>query len=189
MLPLFLAAAAVLPPPLAQTDREDLRCVAVLAVVAHEQASGLWSQIPALGEDGPRFAAHVGDSLVNRGVVREAVRDLLISDAKTLQAGGPLKRPIVDKCVARMHAAVPPLTVARCAALMGRAAELAKAQEPDTENTRQLSALAPIVAYRAQQQGVTAEQLAAEIDKAGREPAIDAGELNDCATMAVEPKK
>jgi hypothetical protein len=185
----ILAVAAMLPAPLAQTDRDDLHCVAVLAVVAHEQAAGLWGQVAPLTEDGPRFAGRVGDGLVERGITREAVRDLLLGEAKGLQRSGPLKRPAVDKCVARMHAIVPPLTIARCAAVMGRAAELAKAQEPDSDNTRQISAIAPVIAYRAQQQGTTPEQLATEIDRAGREGSIDEGELNDCARFAVEPKK
>lgn len=189
MIPLFLAAAAALPAPLAQTDRDDLRCVAVLAVVAHEQASGLWGQVSSLSDDGPRYAAHVGDSLVERGIARDTVRNLLIGEAKVLQKSGPLKRAVVDKCVARMRVAVPPLSLTRCAAVMMRAATLAKAEEPDSENTRQIAALAPVVAYRAQLQGVTAQQLAAEIDKVGREPAIDGDELNDCARLAVEPKK
>ncbi len=59
-----------------------------------------------------------------------------------------------------------------------------------TPTTRVRSAaLAPVVAYRAQLQGMTAEQLAAEVDKVGKEPAIDGEELNDCARLAVEPKK
>ncbi|CAM3068552.1 hypothetical protein SPAN111604_02225 [Sphingomonas antarctica] len=189
MIPLLIAAVAALPAPLAQTDRDDLRCVAVLAVVAHEQAGGLWSQVGALSDDGPRFAARIGDSLVERGVAREAVRDLLIGEAKGLQKGGPLKQPVVAHCVARMHVVVPPLSLARCAAVMIHAADLARAEEPDTENTRELAALAPVVAYRAQQGGVTAEQLASERDKVGREPAIDGAELDDCARLAVEPKK
>ena len=189
MLATFLAAAAALPAPLAQTDRDELRCVAVLAVVAHEQASGLWGQVAPIATDGPRYAARVGDSLVERGVARDAVRDLLIGEAKALQAGGPLKQPIVAHCVTRMRVLVPPLSLARCAAVMARAADLAKAEEPDTENTRELIALAPVVAYRAQRDGVTAEQVAAEMAKAGSEPAIDGGELDDCARLAVEPKK
>ena len=189
MIALFFAAAAALPAPLAQTDRDDLRCVAVLAVVAHEQALGLWGEVASLGNDGPRFAARIGDSLVERGVAREAVRDLLIGEAKGLQKAGPLKRVMVERCVARMRIVVPPLSIARCAAVMTRAAELAKAQEPDTENTRELTALAPVVAYRAQQSGTTAEQLAAELEKVGREPNIDGGELDDCARLAVEPRK
>ena len=189
MFSLFLAAAAVLPPPLAQTDREDLRCVAVLAVVAHEQRSNLWGDLPSLGDDGPRFAARVGDSLVERGIAREAVRDLLLSDAKTLQAGGPLKRSVVEKCVAQMHLVVPPLSLTRCAAVMTHAANLALAQEPDSENTRQIAALAPVVAYRAQQAGMTTEQLATEVTKVAKEPRIDAGELDDCAELALADKK
>lgn len=189
MIPLFIAAAAALPAPLAQTDREDLRCVAVLAVVAHEQASGLWGQVASLTDDGPRFAARIGDSLVERGIARDAVRDLLIGEAKALQRGGPLKRAVVDTCVTRMRVVVPPLSLTRCAAVMTHAATLAKAAEPDSDNTREIAALAPVVAYRAQLQGMTAEQLAAEIDKVGREPAIDGGELNDCARLAIEPNK
>ena len=189
MIALFIAAAASLPEPLAQADRADLKCVAVLAVVTHEQASGLWSATPPLRDDGPRFAALVGDSLVERGIARDAVRDLLIGEAKALQRGGPLKQPVVSQCVARMRVVVPPLNLTRCAAVMAHAATLAKRDEPDTDNTREISALAPVVAYRAQLQGMTAEQLATEVDKVGQEPVIDGEELNDCARLAVEPKK
>lgn len=185
----ILAAAAALPAPLAPSDREDLHCVAVLAVVAHEQATGLWGQVGSLSNDGPRFAARVGDSLVERGITQDAVRDLLIGEAKGLQRGGPLKRPMVDKCVARMRVLVPPMSMARCTALMTHAATLARRDEPDTENTRELLALAPVVSYRAQQEGVTAEQLAVENDKLAKDPRIDGDELNDCARLAIEPKK
>ena len=189
MLSLFLAAAAALPAPLAQTDRDDLRCVAVLAVVAHEQPSGLWSEVTSLRDDGPRVAARVGDGLVERGIAQSAVRDLLLDQAKALQRGGPLKRPVVDKCVARMRLIVPPMSMARCAALMTYAATLARRDEPDSENTRELLALAPVVSYRAQQDGVTTEQLAVENDKLAKDPRIEGDELDDCARLAIEPKK
>jgi hypothetical protein len=188
MLSLFLAAAA-LPAPLAQTDRDDLHCVAVLAVVAHEQATGLWSDVAPLSDDGPRFAARIGDSLVERGIAQDAVRDLLIGEAKGLQRNGPLKRPMVSKCVQRMRVVVPPMSLARCAAVMTHAATLARRDEPDTENTREIVALAPVVAYRAQQAGVTSDQLAAENAKLANDPRIDGDELNDCARLAIEPKK
>ncbi len=189
MFSIALAAAATLPAPLAQTDRDDLRCVAVLAVVAHEQAAGLWGQVAPMTGDGPRFAARVGNSLVERGIARDAVRDLLLAEAKGLQRGGRLKRAIVDTCVARMHMVVPPMSMARCAALMTHAATLARREEPDNENTRELTALAPVVAYRAQQEGVTTGQLAVENDRLAKDPRIDADELNDCARLAIDPKK
>jgi hypothetical protein len=189
MIALFLAAAAALPAPIAQSDLDDLHCVAVLAVVAHEQATGLWSNVAPLSNDGPRFAARIGDSLVERGITQEAVRDLLIGEAKGLQRGGPLKRPLIDKCVQRLRVVVPPLGLARCAAVMTHAATLARRDEPDTENTREIVALAPVVSYRAQQEGVTSEQLAAENAKLAADPRIDADELNDCARLAIEPKK
>lgn len=188
MIAMFIAAAA-LSAPLAQTDRDDLRCVAVLAVVAHEQTTGLWGQVAPLTDDGPRFAARIGDSLVERGIAQDAVRDLLIGEAKALQRAGPLKQPVVSKCVARMRVVVPPVSLTRCAAVMTHAATLAKRDEPDTDNTREIAALAPVVAYRAQLQGMTAEQLAAGVDEVGKEPAINGDELNDCARFAVEPKK
>lgn len=163
--------------------------MAVLAVVAHEQTSGLWGELTPLADDGPRFAARVGDSLVDRGIAQDAVRDLLFGEAKGLQRGGPLKRPVVDKCVARMRVLVPPRSMARCAALMAHAATLAQRDEPDTGNTRELLALAPVVAYRAQQEGVTAEQIGVENEKLAKDPRIDGDELNDCARLAVEPRK
>jgi hypothetical protein len=185
----ILAAAAALPAPLAQTDRDDLHCVAVLAVVAHEQANGLWPQVGTLANDGPRFAARIGDGLVKRGIRQEAVRDLLLGEAKGLQRSGPLKRPLVERCVARMRVVVPPLSLARCAALMAHVAAIARHEEPDSENTRKILALAPVVAYRAQQEGVTSQQLSAENARLTANTPIDGDELNDCARLAVEPKK
>lgn len=140
-------------------------------------------------DDGARYAARVGDGLVARGIRQEAVRDLLLGEAKALQRGGPLKRPVIDKCAARMRVVVPPLNMARCSALMTYAAAQARKEEPNSENTREILALAPVVAYRAQQAGVTTDQLATENDRVTKEARIDGDELNDCARLAVEPKK
>ena len=88
MLALALALAAASPPPLTDTQARQIRCVAVLAIIAGEQqrrtASAL--SLPPLARQGARFAQVVGDTIVKEtGRTQEQVRDLILKQVAANQ--------------------------------------------------------------------------------------------------------
>ncbi len=105
-MPLLLALATVALPTPAQAT--DLRCVAVLAIVANAQRRGAgWRDVDDVQRDGPEFAAIVGDDVMTAtGMTREAVRDgMLAAVASVRKAKGPLRADVAT-CMATMHARI-----------------------------------------------------------------------------------
>ncbi len=77
ILPIFALVLAPNPPvPINAAQMQDIGCVAVIGIAAHEQRSkqGALSNYPNLGEDGKRWAGIVGDRImVATGQPREVV--------------------------------------------------------------------------------------------------------------------
>ncbi len=191
MIALAVLAATTLSPQSAQ----DLRCVAVLGVVAGDQrrARPTWEGLPPLGNDGARFAAIVGArTMAETGQTREAVRDLILADVAALQKSKMIPRADVEACAKRMAIVAPSPTLPRCAAVTELAADAAKAREGESESAKDLATLAAVLAYRARAEGAAAGRSAAQVAEqiaAERKAARARGEaenelIQDCAALA-----
>lgn len=176
MLSLVLAlAAASSPPPLSDVQARQVRCVAVLAIVAGEQqrrtASAL--SLPPLARQGARFAQVVGDTLVkDTGRSQEQVRDLILQQVAATQkaAGGKAELPIAEAqaCVEVMNAVAPPLpppSAIQCAGLLKLAADDVRKREGMSKTAMDLMTIASLLEDRARTELRDAGKSEAEGDK------------------------
>ncbi len=190
---LVLAAATALSPQASQ----DIRCVAVLGIVAFgQEREGGWGEVAPVSNDGARFAGVVGERVMKEtGKSREAVRDLIFADVAALQKAKNLQRSEVDSCLTRMAVVAPPPpppSLPRCAAVMAIAAEGVKAREGLSKGAKDLATLASVLTYRAKVEGAAAgktEAQVAETITADRTAAAGTGgadeeELQACADLA-----
>jgi hypothetical protein len=94
LIALAAATAPLLPPALAR----DLRCVAVIGIARN----------PALAKDGAYYAAIVGAEIMDAtGQSREAVRDMMLGEAKALNAKVALPSgPQREACIRQMRARI-----------------------------------------------------------------------------------
>ncbi len=194
MIALALLASAALPPQ----STQDIRCVAVLGIVANDQRREAteWADLPDVGQDGERFAGIVGErTMAETGRSREAVKDLILADVVTLQRLKAIPRADVEACMKRMAIVAPPPqlpTLPRCAAMMALAAEGLKAREGLTKGARDLATFASVLAYRARAEGAgagkseaqVAEQIAAERVTASKAGGVDDDQLQGCVELA-----
>ncbi len=80
---LIFALALAAPTPLTETHQRDIGCVATLAILAHEQKSGGWTDHPDMAEPGKHWAAIVGQRVVREsGQPRELVALAMAEAAK-----------------------------------------------------------------------------------------------------------
>lgn len=190
---LALAAATALSPQ----STQDVRCVALLGIVAYEQGrDSEWRDMPPIKAEGERFAGVVGERVMKEtGKTREAVKALILADVAAFQKSKDLARDEVESCIARMAVVAPPPAppeLPRCAAIMLVAAETVKAREGLSKGAKDLATLASILAYRARVEGVAAGKTEAQVTDgitAERAAAIkagntDEGELQGCADLA-----
>lgn len=194
MIALALLASAVLSPQ----STQDIRCVAVLGIVAYDQRREAteWANLSSIGSDGERFAGIVGErTMKETGRTREAVKDLILADVVTLQKSKAIPRAEVEACVKRMAVVAPPplpLTLSQCAAVMALAGEAVKAREGLSKGAKDLATLASVLAYRARVEGAgagksdaqVAEQIAAERATATAAGGVDDDQLEGCAELA-----
>jgi hypothetical protein len=174
MLSLALALAAV-SAPLSAERRQQIRCVAVLAILAGEQerrtAAAL--ELPPLGRQGARFAQIVGESIVrDGGRSQEQVRDLILQQVQTVQkaAGPEAKLPVEEgrSCVVLMNALAPPLpppSPVQCAGLMKLAAEDVRRREGMSKAAMNLTTLASALENRARAELGAAGKSGSETDR------------------------
>jgi hypothetical protein len=193
----YLLALAAATSALSPQSTQDLRCVALLGIVAYEQGrDSEWRDMAPIKTDGERFAGVVGERVMKEtGKTREAVKELILADVAALQKAKNLLRGEVDSCIARMAVVAPPPPppeLPRCAAILLVAAENVKAREGLSKGAKDLATLASILAYRARVEGVAAGKTEAQVTdaiaieraaaiKAG---AADEGELQSCADLA-----
>jgi hypothetical protein len=191
LLPLLAATA------LNVQQAQDVRCVALLAIVANEQARGTgWSDVDALKDSGARYAGVVGETAMKTtGRTREEVRDMILGEVASIQKAGALPRADVDRCIARIAVVAPaptPPTLPRCAAIIGLAYDAVKARDGLTKAAKDLATLASVLSYRARTEGAAKGQGARQVDDAiaaERATAAKAGEASDddlqaCAALA-----
>ncbi len=115
ILPIFALVLAPNPPvPINAAQMQDIGCVAVIGIAAHEQRSkqGALSNYPNLGEDGKRWAGIVGDRITEAtGQPREVVALAIQMAVKAEQEkAGAADEPStgfqerLTKCVGAMNA-------------------------------------------------------------------------------------
>jgi hypothetical protein len=176
MLALVMAlAAAAPPPPLTDVQTRQVRCVAVLAIVAGEQqrqtAAAL--SLPSLARQGARFAQIVGDALVrDSGRTQEQVRDLILQQVAVIQkaAGKNAELPIPEArgCVEVMNAVAPPLpppSTIQCAGLLKLAVDDVRKREGMSKTAMDLMTIASLLEDRARTELRDAGKSEAEGDK------------------------
>lgn len=157
MLSLLVALAAS-PPALSAQHQQQVRCVALLAIVAGEQerrtAAAL--ELPPLARDGARFAQVTGDAVVQTGRTQEQVRELILAEVAAVQkAAGPQGALPVEEaraCVALMNEVAPPPpppSAVQCAGLMKLAADDVRRREGMSKAATDLATLAAVVENRA----------------------------------------
>jgi hypothetical protein len=176
MLALALAlAAASLSPPLTDLQTRQIRCVAVLAIVAGEQqrqtAAAL--SLPPLERQGARFAQVVGDALVKgTGRTQEQVRALILQQVAAIQkaAGKTAELPVAEArgCVEVMNAVAPPLpppSAVQCAGLLKLAADDVRKREGMSKTAMDLMTIASLLEDRARTELRASGKSEAEGDK------------------------
>ena len=156
-LALTIPAFAAAPPPLTTEQKERVRCVAALAIVANEQERGVgdWDSLPPLKSRGSHFAGVVGDSLTGEGGrTREAVRDAILAAVAEFQKSGVNELPaeIAINCIELMNRLDPPLPppgLTECAAMVSLAAKGAREREGFSDNVKLLVTFATVLDSRA----------------------------------------
>lgn len=156
-LPL-MAATPAKTGALPKADREQLRCVATLAIVANDQARGApgWEGFPDVTSRGTHLANRVVDRVVKeRGLSQDRVRAIVIEDIRALQEQAiKAKDPqvmadgLVRQCIALMDQ-IDPLGpepgMPRCAALASVAHLDMKAQSGPSNEAIAMATLASVL--------------------------------------------
>jgi hypothetical protein len=155
LLALPLLAAATSPPkPLTAEQQSELRCVAALAIVAHEQEAqdGEWDDLPNLAARGAHFAGVAGDRAVKAsGQSRDAVREIILAEVAAFQKASKdsgLPRETVTGCIAmmdRIDPAPPPPGLVTCAALINLAHKEVETREGKSQTASRLSVYASLL--------------------------------------------
>ena len=170
-----LALAVAAPAALTDPQQQQLRCVALLAIVAGEQerrtAAAL--ELPPLARQGARFAQVVGENLVkDSGRSQEQVRDLILQQVAAIQkrAGADATLPVEEArgCVTVMNAVAPPLPppgAVQCAGLMKLAADDVRRREKMSKTAMDLTTLAAVLDNRARAELGAAGKTQAESDR------------------------
>ncbi|HEV2569817.1 hypothetical protein [Sphingomonas sp.] len=172
LLSAFALAAA--PPALTDPQQQQLRCVALLAIVAGEQerrtAAAL--ELPPLARQGARFAQLTGEALVKQGRSQEQVRELILQQVSAIQksAGADAKLPVEEAraCVTLMNQVAPPLPpppALQCAGLLKLAADDVRKREGMSKTAMDLITLASVLETRARSELGAAGRTEAQSDR------------------------
>lgn len=152
------------PPPVATSlsaaEQTQLRCVALLAIIANDQQRGApgWQDLPRLENRGRHFAGHVGATIAALpGQSRESVRDAILAEVAAYQHRTADRATLIAEgqaCVALMDQLdppAPPPTMLSCAALATLAARDEDARDSTTAGARNLATLASLFEARARE--------------------------------------
>ncbi len=166
IIPLLMLAlsqpATSQPVPLDETQRRDLSCVAVLAIIASEQERGVESALdfPLLTERGATYAGLVGQRIMeDTGRTREQVREDILAAVSAQQALGQnaadpdeVVRKEMATCLPLLDAAVPPKPkpdLSQCAGMLQLAYEEVHGREGLSKAAQDLKTLAAVLDSRA----------------------------------------
>ncbi len=154
--------AASQPVPLNETQRRDLSCVAVLAIIASEQQRGGESALafPLLAERGATYAGLVGQQIMDdTGRTREQVREDILAAVSARQAlaqdaadPDEVVRREMATCLPVLDAAVPPKPkpdLNQCAGILQLAYEEVYDREGLSKAAQDLKTLAAVLDSRA----------------------------------------
>jgi hypothetical protein len=165
LIPALLAAAT--PAALNSAQSEQVRCVAALAIVAHDQQSGGsdWANLPPLAKRGAHFSGTVGEVLMKTGgFTRDQVRGLIVEQVAQFQkavgqqqiaTGESLPRLTVTSCIALMDKVdppAPPPTLPRCAAALALAYDDTHRREGLSKSAKDLATFAAVLDSRAREE-------------------------------------
>ena len=158
-LPVLAAVPMPSAPPLTVDQKERVRCVAALAIVASEQVRGVgdWNRLPPLQSRGSHFAGVIGDALTGEGGrTREAVRDAIVAEVAMFQKARETSLPAetVFNCIAlmdRLDPPPPPPGLTECAALVSLAAKETQAREGLSDTAKLLVTFAAVLDNRARE--------------------------------------
>ena len=157
---LSLAIPAVAAPrPFSASETSQLRCVAALAIVAHEQRrpAGEYADVEQVANSGARFAEIAGQNVVKTsGQSRDAVRDKILAEVEGLQKAYPgdaiIPEKTITNCIAMMNRvapAPPPPDIVRCAALISLAQTEMQRREGMSPTTSKLAVYAALLTGQA----------------------------------------
>ncbi|WP_417613677.1 hypothetical protein [Parasphingorhabdus sp.] len=166
LLLLALSQPAASPPkPLDEIQRRDLSCVAVLAIIASEQESGVERSLdyPLLSERGASYAAQVGQRIMDEtSRTREQVREDILAAVAEQQA---IARDAADPdeavrkematCLPLLDAAVPPKPkpdLTQCAGMLQLAYDEVYKREGLSKTAQDLKTLAAVLDSRAREE-------------------------------------
>ena len=163
---LALSQPTSIPPePLDESQRRDLSCVAVLAIIASEQERGVESALayPLLSERGATYAGLVGQRIMaDSGRTREQVREEILAavaeqQAMAKNAADPdgRVRSEMATCLPLLDAAVPPRPkpdLTQCAGMLQLAYEEVHKREGLSKTAQDLKTLAAVLDSRARDQ-------------------------------------
>lgn len=169
ILPLLMLTlsqpTSISPEPLDESQRRDLSCVAVLAIIASEQERGVESALayPLLSERGATYAGLVGQRIMaDTGRTREQVREEILAavaeqQAMAQNAADPdrLVRSEMATCLPLLDAAVPPRPkpdLTQCAGMLQLAYEEVHKREGLSKTAQDLKTLAAVLDSRARDQ-------------------------------------
>jgi len=166
LLILALSQPAPVPPaPLDESQKRDLTCVAVLAIVASEQEQGVESALayPLLSERGATYAGLVGERIMaETGRSREQVREEILAAVAAQQALAKdatdpdgLVRNEMATCLPLLDTAVPPKPqpdLTQCAGMLQLAYEEVHKREGLSKTAQDLKTLAAVLDSRARDQ-------------------------------------
>lgn len=156
-----------MPAALTPSQSEQVRCVAALAIVAHDQQSGGndWLDLPPLAKRGAHFSGTVGEVLMKgSGRTRDQVRALIIDqvagfqksvDQQQIATGEALSRATVKSCIALMDKVdppAPPPTLPRCAAALALAYDDTHRREGLSKSAKDLATFAAVLDSRAREE-------------------------------------
>lgn len=154
--------AASQPEPLSESQRRDLSCVAVLAIIASEQESGVPSALdyPLLTERGATYAGLIGQQIMDEsGRSKEQVRDDMIAAVAARQAMAQAAadpdeavRSEMTTCLPLLDAAVPPKPkpdLTQCAGMLQLAYDEVHGREGLSKTAQDLKTLAAVLDSRA----------------------------------------
>ncbi len=166
IIPLLLLAvsqpAPTPPVPLNESQRRDLSCVAVLAIIASEQERGVESAFdyPLLAERGATYAGLVGKRIMDEtGRTKEQVREDILAALAAEQKLGKnaadpdaVVRREMTTCLPLLDAAVPPKPkpdLNQCAGMLQIAYEEVHDREGLSKTAQDLKTLATVLDSRA----------------------------------------
>ena len=159
LLMLVLSQPAADPPePLNESQRRDLSCVAVLAIIASEQERGMASAFdyPLLTERGATYAGLVGKRIMDEtGRTKEQVREDILAALAAEQTLGKnaadpdeVVRREMTTCLPLLDAAVPPKPkpdLSQCAGMLQLAYEEVHDREGLSKTAQDLKTLAAVL--------------------------------------------